>query len=218
MLKLYIFLGSREKLLQLSRQSHETYQRNSHIHSRKEVLERFLNYSLMGYKTMKIFYFSSGFIISTVPIVLFLLGKRFLPFGIYLPMLDHTSSPGFELNYIIMVCLVYLTVNGLTASETFFVMHILLGMGHLKVMETMVDDLSEALQLKAATKEDRLAAKVEQIIKEIVYEHQDQLRSVSYVHPKNLTNLSTNYSPDLLIFLRRYFLPTSWSWSAVHLL
>lgn len=175
--KLYIFLGHRERLLQLSQQFHEIYQRNVERPDRKCILDRFLNYSWMAYRITKVVYYCAGCVLSLVPIMFgVLIGERILPCGIFLPYFDRTTSPGFEINYGLISYLLYLTVNGLTASETYFVLNIFLGMGHLNLIMKMMDDLNVLLHAKEVERSLKIEKDIEEAIKEIALEHQQHFR------------------------------------------
>lgn len=176
-MKIYVFIDHRIRILELTHHFHEIYRRNvDHFH-RKLILDRYVRYSWTAFRAIKLLNFSAGFLLSAAPLPMsYLARERVLPFGFFLPVLDHTRSPGFEINYLYMLLLIYLAVHGLAASDGYFVLHIFLSMGHLSMMTNMVEDLNTLLQEKNYHKTGILEEKIEMRIKGIIFEHQEHFR------------------------------------------
>lgn len=172
LVKIPMFLVNSEKFIQLTNKFHELYLRNKDHPRRKHALDKYLKYSWISYKVMVCLYYLAGVLLSTVPLIIgYLIGARVLPFGIFLPYVDHTSSPGFEINYAFSVYMCYLAMRGWIASESYIVLHIFLGMGHLNMIEVLIDDLNEQLNSTINLTEQ----KIQGHIREIIFEHQKLL-------------------------------------------
>lgn len=142
----------------------------------RAVLDTFLNYSWIAYTGMKYLYFCIGVLMALMtPLAGYYLQKRIVMFGIYFPFIDPLTSPGFEINYIFMIYLLYLTIHGLTGSDSYFVVFTILSMGQLRLISEM------QLELNALLRSNTLAGKdhdlqIESQIKKIVSEHQEHLK------------------------------------------
>lgn len=179
MVKLHFFLGRRDDVLQLSRHFHEIYLRNAKYADRKAALDKFLDYSARMYRGMKLLFYMSGSVLAVGPLLISIYTKeRLLPFGIFLPYLDHTTFPGYQLNYILIMYLLYILVNGLTSSETYFVLNIFLEMGLLSMLKCLLVELNELIQKKTllGAKDSALDEQIERKIKEILFEQHENLR------------------------------------------
>lgn len=172
-----MFLVRRIRILELTHHFHEIYQRNVNHFQRKIILDQYVRYSWTAFRAIKVLNFVAGFFLVCTPLITGVaLGGRMLPFGFYLPYLDHTGTPGYELNYLYMVVLIWLAIHGISASDGYFVLHIFLGMGHLAMISQMVRDLNKLLQEKVYHKSASLEEKIEVRIKEILFEHQEHFR------------------------------------------
>lgn len=180
MVKLHVFLGHRQSLLQLLQTFQDIYSRAMQ-QERKRVLDKFLGYSWFAYRAIRTLYFVAVSLLCVGPLIVgYIVRERNLPMALYIPYLDPTTRPGFEINYIMIVYLLYLAMSGLTASESFFVLNILLGISHLTMMNGMVDALSEFLRTNCHERGPDLQTRIAARIKEIIYEHQEHLRCPGY--------------------------------------
>lgn len=170
--KIPVYFFGRSTLLDLCQQFHEIYARNMENKERIRTLERSLCYSTSAMRAMKWLYYTAGVLVIVVPLTLSAVqGKPILPFGFYLPYLDPWTSPGFQLNYITLTYMMYLVNNGYVATESYFVMNIFLGMGHLDMLSEMVDRLNDLLQTKTLHRDVKVESAIEDRIKEIIFEH-----------------------------------------------
>lgn len=170
--KIPVYFFGRSTLLDLCQQFHDIYARNMENVGRIRILERFLSYSATAMQAMMWLYYTAGVLVIVVPLTLsIVLGKPILPFGLYLPHLDPLTSPGFQLNYIALTYMMYLVNNGYVATESYFVMNIFLGMGHLDMLSEMVESLNGLLQTKNLKSNAKLETAIEDRIKEIIFEH-----------------------------------------------
>lgn len=177
--KLHFFLGRRDDVLHLSRHFHEIYLRNRKYPDRKAALDKFLDYSSKMYNGMKLVFYMSGSVLALGPIIISIYTReRVLPLGIFLPYLDYTTFPGYEVNYILIMYLLYLLINGLTSSETYFVLHVFLEMGLLNMLRCLFVELNGLIQEKALRdkKDSALDDQIERKIKEILFEQHENLR------------------------------------------
>lgn len=175
-IKIQVFLGYRTSFVRMTAEFQRTYLRSMKQPKRRELLDKFVGYSGFAYKVMRCIYYTAGFVFIAGPLVALLLGVRISTAACFLPLLDHKSSPGFEINYVFQSILFYLTTHGLSSSDSSFVVHLLLGMGHLRVIQGMVDDLNELLRNAVPERDALLQEKIEAHIKEIVFEHVEHLR------------------------------------------
>ena len=175
--KIYVFLAFRVRTVELSRQYHEIYARNAVHSKRKATLDRFMGYSLLGCRVIYITYTAWALVISIVPYVLRLTMNEFiLPVAVSFPYLDPKSSPGYEVNYIFVLYAVLLARNGFTSSETYCVAHSFMGIGQLKLLEDMLDDLQELLEVKEQAPYSGIDDEVRTKMNEVIFEHQEHLR------------------------------------------
>lgn len=150
---------------------HELYASHAKDQRRKEVLDKYLGYALTAYKSMKLIFQAIVPIMVGAPLLLYIFfDKRFSTLMVYMPFLDRESSPGFELNFLFMSYMFYLTYHGLTTTATFVVAMTIMGMGHLSVIQVMINELQQLLVT------DPDPVKLERQIKAIVVEHQKHLR------------------------------------------
>lgn len=141
-------------------------------------MDKFLCYSLIAYKVNKVFYNFASFILGVIPIIVGLYKmERILPFPLKFPLIDTQSSPGFEIHYLFTCYIMFLNSNGLLASETILIMFVLLGMGHIRVIMEMINELDVILQNKTLELDETLEFKIEQKIRDIILEHQKQWKS-----------------------------------------
>lgn len=177
-MKIYVFLFRRPKILQLSNKFHAIYLRNSGDPRRKLTLDRFVSYTTRAYTVLRNLYAVVAALIGFCPLIAgILLEKRILPFGLFLPFMDHKRSPGFEMNYAYSLLMITLGIPGLAASETYFVIHVILGIAHLTMMIAMLDELNEVLQKKNLIRWDyQIEMEIERRIKDVINEHQDHFK------------------------------------------
>lgn len=174
-----IFIWNRRALLQVSGLFHEIYARQSGHPGRKRILDKYLAYSWMAYRTMKYLYYTAGVLLALLPLLLSLwLQERILPFGIFLPLLDHTKSPGFEINYLFTSLLIYFAVNGWIASETYIVAHVFLKVAHCSMLNDMVEDLGGLLKEEKGKGDKRSPEerKTAEALRELASEFQRHLK------------------------------------------
>lgn len=177
-MKIYVYLFRRPEILQLSHKFHAIYLRSSGDPKRKLILDRFVSYTTRAYFLIRNLYIFVAALIGFCPLIAgILLERRILPFGLFLPFIDHKSSPGYEINYAYLIWTITLCIPGLAASEAYFVMLVILGIGHLTMMIGMLDELNGVLKLKNSTRGVyQLEMEVERRIKDIILEHQDHYK------------------------------------------
>lgn len=142
-----------------------------------QVLDRSVKHCQIAFRAIKFLYFTAIVTLSLAPLIVgILLGERILPIGIYLPYSDPSKSPGFEISYLLSVYMIFLGLRGLTSPESYFVVHVILGIGHLNMIMQMMDELNVVVQTKTLDPSPKLEREIEARIKDIVYEHQEHLR------------------------------------------
>lgn len=176
-MKIYVFVVNRPVSLEISRQFHAIYFRHQDRPWRKHILDRFVRYCCATFSILKYLYFSVGTLFGLCPLIIgIVLQERLLPFGFFLPYFDHTTNPGFEINYVFSMLMVYLAVHGLAASETYFVQNIILGIGHMQMMLEMLNELNEQLGRVEMRRSFKLDSEIEMKIKEVIFEHQEHMK------------------------------------------
>lgn len=173
LVKLHVFLGKLNEVLDLGREFHEIYRRNRDRENQIKVLDKWLSYADLAHRIMKYIYHSAEFVLVVIPIGLLFFGVRMAISGITFPYIDPRSSPGFEVNLLFACYMFHLTTNGLTASDSVIVVYELLGMGHLKMIQGMVKELGEILNRKDAEDNEE---EIDNQIRRILIEHETQLR------------------------------------------
>lgn len=117
---------------------------------------------------------AAGIVLCVCPFVVgVLLDQKFLPNATHMPLLDHSKSPGYEINYCFACYVIYLALTGLCATESYFVFHVVLSIGHLKMLQEMLSDLNDVIGSKDQNqKEERFKGKMT----EFLFEHQEHFR------------------------------------------
>lgn len=180
-MKIYMFVYHRRtQILKLSNSFHAIYDRNVQHQQRREILERFVALSRFSWIVIRNLYLTICPLIGLSPLVVgVLIQRRILPFGLIVPFVDPSTYSGSVINYIYNVLFIFISTPGLAASEAFYVIHVVLGVGHLHMMMDMLRDLQELLQKKKkeeASDSAELEAQIEVRLKELIYEHQDHMR------------------------------------------
>lgn len=95
-------------------------------------------------------------------------GEKTLPFGFYIPFLDHTSSPGFTCNFIIHVTLtVYVLCSGYGADCIYLIA--------MASSFTQIDVLMSALR-ELTTEIEAKKSDVGECLNQIIVRHQEHLK------------------------------------------
>lgn len=168
-----MFLGKLNEVLDLGREFHEIYRRNRDSENHIKVLDKWLSYADLAHRIMKYIYHSAEFVLVVIPIVLLFCGIRIAISGIMFPYFDPWSSPGFEVNLLFAGYMFHLTTNGLTASDSTIAVYELLGMGHVRMIQGMVRELSVILNRKGSEHNE---GEIDNQIRRILMEHETQLR------------------------------------------
>lgn len=176
-IKLFIFVQFRREFISVSVLFEEFYGRHRAIESHQKILDKYVHYSEIFFRVIRLFYLSAVFSALILPIVVtFTTGIKTLPFGFFLPFVDRFSTSGYLLNFAFVIWHVYLTQRLVIAGDSYFNIQLVVTMSQLDVLCEMIDDLDRMLNDDDRQPEEEEEEAIDRYISEICNEHVNHLR------------------------------------------
>lgn len=170
--KIWLHIAFRPWMIDMPKQFHDLYTRCLEDPSYKKILDDHVGYCWMAFKVIKITYFSTGlFMVIRPALQRMFQDLRTLPLQVFLPYLDPSSFPGYELHYFYHSMFLILAISGFSFSDTYFVSLMVMARAHLKVIMEMLLDLDKVLHEDLENRYDQ-----EQRLKRIVKEQQKHIQ------------------------------------------
>lgn len=103
--------------------------------------------------------------IGTSPIFIYLLtGEKMLPLPVYLIGLDFESHPGYELNYLMVLCDCYVGAIGFSYIQSLTLLYIAISISLVEILRSKVIDLENAVLLVQDNDESTIVKQFKEII------------------------------------------------------
>lgn len=144
--KIFQHIYYRPWMVDMPRQVHDLYTRCIKDVAYKQIMDDHVEYCWLAFKLIKFSYFSVGlFMVIRPAMQRILMDSRILPLQVFLPYLNPTTFPGYELHYAYHSMFLILAISGFSFSDTYFVSLMMMARAQLKVIMQMLRDLDTAL-------------------------------------------------------------------------
>lgn len=145
--KIFLHIAFRAWMIDMPKQFHDLYTRYMTEVDYKAILDHHVEYCWAAFRVIKISYFSTGLFMVIRPALqrIYDSDSRILPLQVFLPYLDPTTFPGYELHYVYHSAFLILAISGFSFSDTYFVSLMVVARAHVKVIIRMLKDLDRVL-------------------------------------------------------------------------
>uniref|UniRef100_A0A3F2ZEG5 Odorant receptor n=1 Tax=Phlebotomus papatasi TaxID=29031 RepID=A0A3F2ZEG5_PHLPP len=174
MARLYSFKYKWTKARELSTEMNRALERMENSVQVKKIGEQYLLFAEKVFGIVKVTFSFCGSILLICSTLLFLLtGNKLLPYEMYIPGIDHTTTIGFLETFTYQIMLTKVGVDIIICSAGHFFCHMVLEIGHLEILKEHLREFDKLIK-DDQIEQDR--ASICKIIKIIVVEHQSHLK------------------------------------------